>query len=390
MRTVADLRRAMIEATENLAPRVTFAGVLQRARRRRLRWAVTALVAALVPLLAGLLINGMRPAAPPLPAPALRPAPSVPFSVHPSFPPVGDVITTGVRVGNDDELVFWFYEGPGLSAGLRNTATGTVRSLEGAGGGGPGFANLAQIDDRRGGLVDYGLFIGDAARISVSTSGQQVDAELAPWSNDRSYIVFWARHTGTPLPPTGAPATTDVAQPQFTAYDRAGKVIATSQGRSQRSDGGVNAEDRPRVGDMIRTATPTASGRELVLWFVGDDKGALLKAGEWDPRSGTATELKVLGGFARPPSAIGFYSGYDLIDGPGRTQIALGEYVGPAARVVMAHPAEGVTTGSARWSAQPELVICWAVNVPTATAHEISAVAFDANGRVIAATNFRN
>lgn len=391
MRTVADLRRAMIEETENLAPRVTVADVRRQAlRRRRLRWAVTAVVSGLVPLLAGLLINGSQPAAPPLPAPTPRPAPTVPIAVHPSFPPVGDVITTGVRVGNDNELVFWFHEGPGLSAGLRNTATGTVRGLDGGGGGGLGFANLAQIDDRRGGLVDYGLFVGDAARITVSSSGQQVDAELAPWSSDRSYIVFWARHIGTPLPPTGAPEATGVAQPRFTAYDRAGEVIATAEGRSQRSDGGVNAEDRPRVGDLIRTGTPTASGRELVLWFVGDERDALLKAGEWDRGSGTATELRVLGGFARPPFAIGFYGGYHRIDGPGGTQIVLGVYVGRAARVVMAHPAEGVTTGSARWSAQPELVICWAVNVPTATAHEISAVAFDANGRVLAATNFRN
>jgi hypothetical protein len=401
MRTVADLRRAMIEETENLAPRVRFADVRRRARRRRFRWGVTSVVAALAPLLAGLLINGLQPAAPPLPAPTPRPAPTVPISVHPSFPPVGDVITTDVRVGNDSELVFWFHEGPFLSAGLRNTATGTVRSLAGApvtcsagtcpGGGEHGFDHhLGQIDDRLGAVVDYGLFVGDAARIIVSTGGQQVDAELAPWSVDPSYIVFWVRHGGTPLPPTGAPEATGTAQPRFTAYNRAGEVIATAEGRSQRTDGGLIAEDRPRVGDLIRTGTPTASGRELVLWFVGDDKSALLKAGEWHPGSGTATELNLLGMFARPPFSIGFYRGYHRIDGPGGTQITLGVYVGPATRVVMAHPAEGVTTGSARWSVHPELVICWAANVPAATAHEISAVAFDANGRVVAATNFRN
>ncbi|HEU4423590.1 MAG TPA: hypothetical protein VFR67_13745 [Pilimelia sp.] len=411
MRTVADLRRAMIEETEGLAPSVTFADVRWRARRRRIRWVVTAAVAALAPLLAGLLVTGLQPAGPPLPRPTVwpeptvRPEPTVSVFVHPSFPPLGHVITTGVRVGEHEELVFWFSDGPSMSAGLRNAATGQVRDLESGGSGEGGFELVAQIDDRVGGIVDYGLFHGDAARITVTADGRQAEAELAPWSIDRSYIVFWARRTGTrlppsdaplpptdaPVPPSGAPEPTGgVAQPQFTAYDRAGDVTATSQGRSRRSDGGVNAEDRPQVGKLIRTGVVTASGRELVLWFVGDDKNALLKAGERDPRSGRVIDVMTLEGVARPPFAIGFYGGYHQLDGPGGTKILLGTYVGPAARVVMAHPAAGVTTGSAHWSAHPELVLCWAAKVPAATVYEISAVAFDANGRVLAATDFRN
>ena len=402
MGTVADLRQAMIDETEGLAPRVTFAQVRLQARRRRLRRGVTALVAGLLPLLAGLLVTGLQPASPPTPAPTVwpgptpRPAPTVPVFVHPSFPAVGDVITTGVRVGADSELVFWFTDGPGLASGLRDATTGQVRSLEGGGSGVRGFSDLAQIDDRRGGIVDYGLFVGGAARITVTTGDQRLEAELAPWSIDPSHIVFWTRHTGTPLPPSGAPQPSSGASlppsgaPLFTAYDRANRVIAVSEGQSQRSDGGVNAEDRPQVGELIRTGTPTARGRELVLWFVGDDKGALLKAGERDPNTGTVTELKLVGGFARPPSDIGFYLGYNQFDGPEGTQTVLGVYVGPATRVVMAHPAVGVTTGSARWSAHPELVLCWAAKIPAAAAPDISAVAFDANGRVVAATNFRD
>jgi hypothetical protein len=398
MRTVADLRRAMIEATEGMAPRVTFADVRRQARRRRLRWLVTSAVAALAPLLAGLLITGLQPAAPPLPAPPVRPAPTVSIDVQSSFPPVGHVITTGVRYGRDEELVFWFQEGPALAAGLRDVATGQVRRLDDAGSGEDDFELVAQIDDRLGGIVDYGLFRGDAARITVTADGRQVEAELAPWSSDRSYVVFWARHTGPPLPPSdrpdppvGAPEPTGgVAPPKFTAYDRAGDVIATSQGQVQRTDGGVIAEDREPVGKPIHTGIVTASGRELVLWFVGDDKGALLKAGTPDPQNGTLIEEVTLLGVARPPSAVGFHPGYHQFNGPDETKILVGTYVGPAARVVITHPAPGVITGSARWSAHPELVVCWAANVPAATAHEISAEAFDANGRVLARTNFRN
>lgn len=392
MRTVDDLRRAMIEETADLAPRVTAAQVRQRARRRGVRWGISLLVAAVAPLTAGLLVATLQPSAPPVPSPTLpaRPAPTVPVNVDPSFPSVGDVITTGMRVGDDSELVLWFHRGPALAAGLRDTATGNVRSLEEGPGGENGFSNLAEIDDKRGGSIDYGLFVGDAARITVTTNGTQRQAELAPWSGNRSYIVFWTRHDGSPL--TGAtqlPLSVDPTQPQFTAYDAAGTEIARSDG-SRRTDTGINAEDKEQVGELIRTGKPTASGRELVLWFVGDNNGVLLKAGEWDPATRKPVEPQVLGPYHRPVVPVGFYNGYHAVDGPAGTKIMLGSYTGTAATVTMAHPAEGVVSGSARWSTEPTLVICWAANVPAATAYQISAVAYDAGGRVLAATDFRN
>jgi hypothetical protein len=384
MRTVADLRLAMTEATKHLAPRVTFADVRRRAQRRRLR-RIGAVLAAVAPMLAVLLAVELQPASP---SPAPSPTRSAPMSFPPSFPPVGDVIATGVAVGAD-ELVFWFHEGPFLSAGLRDTA-GAVRPLDPGGGGDNGFGNLGEIDDRHGGIVDYGLFLGNATAITVSTGGRPVAATLATWSGNTSYHVFWARRTGTAVPPTGAPATAGAAQPQFTAYDLAGRTLARSDGPTQRTDGAVNIADSPRIGDLIHTGTPAASGRELVLWFTGDDNGAVLHAGEWDPGTGTAKELRGLENVTRPPFGSGFYHGYQTVDGPRGTKIVLSTYVGPADRVVMAHAAPGVTTGSAHWSAYPQLILGWAANVPADSAYQMSAVALDVSGKTIAATDFHN
>ncbi len=284
---------------------------------------------------------------------------------------------------------------PERSTGDDRATTGKVRTLESGGGAQPGsppasrFGQLAQLDDRAGGIVDYGLFHGDAARITVDAGGRVVGAHLAHWSRDRSFTVFWVRRTGTLLSPTPAPEGAGGTQPRFTAYNEAGEVLGTSDGQeSRRSDGGVNAEDRERVGDVIRTGTPVADGRELVLWFVGDDQQAILKAGARD-RAGTIAELKLLGNYHRPPFDIGFYHGLQTIDGPGGKQIVLCTYVGPAARVVAGSPAAGVTHGFGRWSAHPELFIVWVAGVPPESAYQTTATAYDVQGTMVAASNFR-
>jgi hypothetical protein len=224
----------------------------------------------------------------------------------------------------------------------------------------------------------------------VRTGGEPVTATLATWSGNESYHVFWARRTGTPVPPTGAPATTGAVWPEYTAYDLAGCVLATSDGPTQRTDGAVNIADSPRIGDLIHTGTPTANGRELVLWFTDDDNGALLHAGEWDPGTRTAKDLRGLENVTRPPIGSGFYHGLQTVDGPGGRKIVVGTYVGPADRLVMAHPAPGVTTGSAHWSAYLQLILGWAAKVPADSAYQVSATALDASGKTVATTDFHN
>ncbi len=107
------------------------------------------------------------------------------------------MITTGLQVGGNEELVFWFSDGALLNAALRDRATGVVRKLSAE----TGLGGLAELVDRRRGVIDCGVLHGDVARITVATAGLAVEAELARWSKDPGYVVYWARRSGTPLPP---------------------------------------------------------------------------------------------------------------------------------------------------------------------------------------------
>ena len=73
----------------------------------------------------------------------------------------------------------------------------------------------------------------------------------------------------------------------------------------------------------------------------------------------------------------------DDLPGTGGTHIMLGEYVGPAVKVVAGAPGTLVTTGFAHWSAHPEMIVYWAAGVtePAQTA----AVAYDAAGKIVGA-----
>jgi hypothetical protein len=395
MRTVAELRQAMVEETRDLETRVELAAVQRRARRRRLGQACGAGLAALtVVAVAAYAATASGPGTG-QPIGAL-PTPTISIQVHPSFPSTGRVITTGQQVGSPDlELVLRFHgqaDHTWLVGGLLDRRTGVVRDLEGAtsmhdaaatiGG----FKELDQIDDRVGGVIDYGLFIGTPGRIVAEAHGGRYEAGLAHWSVNGAFTVFWVDHPGTPLPnPTAYPRPSGPTdQPRFVAYDAVGNQIGTSAGMwSHRSDIGVNLEDAPQVGAVIDTRVRLADGGTLLFWFVGTGDSAILKAGKRDPATGTLTTLKEISSLHRPPFASGFYHGLSDLPGPDGTHIMIGEYVGPAVRVVGGAPGAAVTSGYAHWTAHPELIVYWVANVATADYPETSAVAYDAAGKIV-------
>jgi hypothetical protein len=258
MRTVSELRQAMVEATADLVAPVTLAGVRAKARQRTSRYTGAGAAILVLALLATVFTMVARPgglagtpsptpsdlgpsvSAYPEPSASAGPEPSASpapgphdgtqlppgsIQVHPSFMPSGNVIDTQVRVGADEELVVYFTEGPGrpqLISGLHNRMTGAFRTLYDAY---PwlseprGFTLLYEVDS----VVDYGVYIGPVSRIVVDIGGARVPAQLARWSVDPSYVVFWVDRRRVPPPgPTGI---------VFSALDKAGKVLATSAGR---------------------------------------------------------------------------------------------------------------------------------------------------------------
>jgi hypothetical protein len=441
MRTVDDLRAALIEETSDLQPDIQLAPIVRRARQRRLRQAGAAATAGLIVASAAALASLY--VAPSVPEPLATP--TVAVRVDPSFPPYGKVITTGARVGADQELVIWFGNGPDtvtIVSGLLNRRTGSVASLEtissfySSQARTGGFQLLAQVDDRKGGVLDYGFFIGTPSRIVEQANGRTYQTSMARWSVNPAFVVFWVDHPGTPLPdPTAAPATPvpydsnnpsapdpldsnyvsapepyDPSAPmpdntpgatgvpiapapvdpngtRFIAYDPAGKQLATSDGLTVRpADIWLKRLDAPQLGKSIDTGATLADGGQLVFWFVGSGDSALLKAGS--RRAGTVTELKVVGSLHVPPFNSGFYRAWDDFDGPNGTHIMAGTYVGPATKVVTGAPGPGVRSGYGHWSSHPELIVYWAENISTANYPQTAAVAYDPAGKVVGAFSY--
>ena len=77
-----------------------------------------------------------------------------------------------------------------------------------------------------------------------------------------------------------------------------------------------------------------------------------------------------------------------LTDLPGRggTHIMVGQYVGPAAKVVAGAPGGNVTSGFAHWSAHPEMIVYWAANVTEYA--QTAAIAYDSTQHVIGAYSY--
>ncbi|GAA1525575.1 hypothetical protein GCM10009827_047870 [Dactylosporangium maewongense] len=400
MRSIEELRRAMRDETADLAPRVTFAQVRQRARRRRFTGLFTFAATVLVSVAATMTALAGAPAGPaPLPAPSLSAvAPTLSAAAAAPTQLAGDtelrgtgpVVRTGVAYGTGEELVLR-YSGDdmnGLYSALHDPAKGTYRRL----GGGitvppvGGFSTILELDDRHGGIVDYGVVHGAGLRVELTADGQRTQASTAELPGMPDATIFWVRRAGVAVQPTGAVGgpTPDLG---FTARDAAGVVVATG-GQVQRSDGEVVIADTSvQIGDLMRTGVTLADGGRLVLWFSGDERGAGLVAGS-DHGTGAPTEVRGLGRFARPPFDIGFYGGRHEFDEAGGTKVVVAVYVGPAATVTLGAP--GATgRGSARWSAHPQLRVAWVNGVPAGDGWKVNGVATDAQGAVVAAYDGR-
>ncbi|WP_460491208.1 SigE family RNA polymerase sigma factor [Dactylosporangium cerinum] len=193
-------------------PRVTFAQVRQRARRRRFTLLATFLAAVLVPVGATVTALAGSPAGPgPLPPPARSGAAPVPsdFATGTEFPGAGEIVRTGIAYGADEEFVLR-YSGDGMNgvwSGLYNPKTSQYRRFEGGLTPAPGqFSTILEIEDRRGGIVDYGVVGAAGVRVEVTSDGRQATASTAEVPGMPGTTLFWVRRTGTAVQPTGAPA----------------------------------------------------------------------------------------------------------------------------------------------------------------------------------------
>ena len=390
MRSIEELRQAMRDETRDLAPQVTFAQVRQRARRRRFTGLVAFAAAVLVPVGATMTALAGGPAGP-TPSPTLehsRPAPAVTnFVSGTELPGAGPLIRTGIAYGTAEELVFRYGDAAnGVLAGLYNARTAQFRRLDfglnlsEAGG----FSTIMEIEDRHGGIVDYGVVKGTDVHVDVTWDGQHSEAATAEVPDMPGVTLYWVQRAGIAIGPTGR---VNEAAPKlvFTARNAAGAVVATGGDEIQRSDGLiVIADNAVPIGDPMPTGVVLADGGKLVLWFAGDAAGAHLYAGR-DNGNGKRTELIDLGIYMRPPADIGFYGGIYGFDQPGGTRVMLRIYVGPGVGVTLAAP---VSTGhgSVRWSAHPQLHIGWISGVPPESAHTVTGFATAADGTVLAVT----
>lgn len=244
---------------------------------------------------------------------------------------------------------------------------------------------MLELDDRNGGIVDYGIFGADGAQIRVTAGGQSTLASTTAIPGVADATLFWVRRGGVIAGPTGAVGgpSPDVV---FTAVDAAGRTLGAGAPYVQRNDGVVHSSDGfSPIGEFMRTGLTLDDGGELVFWCDGDQRAVMLHAGS-DGRRGTVTELRNLGSLSRPPYPSGFYLGYNTFPLTGGGSVVVALYVGDAASVEM-RGAGGAAVGShgaAVWSAHPQLRILWATGVtgrPTA-------VARDDTGKVLLTTDF--
>ncbi|WP_433204187.1 hypothetical protein ACQP00_35475 [Dactylosporangium sp. CS-047395] len=399
MYSTDELRQALAEAAGERTTRLGFADVKRAANRRRPRTVVAGIAIATVPILATGGAIALAPGAPDLaPTPdANRSAParsafdSPPAGdgrvqqdpPDPSFPVPANVqlIHTGEHFGPHEELVMWLQdEANGVQGGLFDAATGRLRTL--------GYAGLPrtnefgwsvqELDDREGGILDFGAFGATGVKVKVTAQGRTVEAKTAAVPGKPGVSVFWVRRTGVLAAPTSA-LTAAPNDAVFTAYAAGGAVLGTTK-EIQRTDDRINFEDQSKVaGDRMRTGITFPDGGELVFYFDANATTGLLQAGKLDA-AGKVTFLRTLTNVARPPVVGGFYRAvFDVAEVHVRAAI----YVGTASKVQLG--AEGATDrGSAAWSAHPELRVLWC-----RTDNQVNAVAYDDAGNVVAATDFR-
>jgi hypothetical protein len=177
-------RRAAVGAASGLAVLVLLVGGAQLARPDNLTSA------------------GVPAAGPSAAAPSA--AESAPAQEPEDSAPLGDVVTTGMRSGGLDQVVWMraVHEPvlPGITIGMvlgRQTAAGALKvdvvtnETDGSDRA-PGFHGLEMamvVNDRA--TPAFGYYVGDAAKITVVADGRTVRAQQAAWSQDPSVKLFW-------------------------------------------------------------------------------------------------------------------------------------------------------------------------------------------------------
>ena len=273
MRDVNDLRQALDTASADVRIQVPPADVVRRVRQVRLRRygvagaGVVALAAMMVPVLllggggagsTGIVI-GANPV-PTVPSPAPSPSPSASATLCRAAdyktPPewLGPLVDTGVvldapNLGKRFETLVGFYgtvEQPTFAVVFRDLASncdepwdnvGLLRATDGDLPGKRGGAGVyqflsVQLDFGPRDVLDLGFYTRSAARVTVTSEGQESDAHTA-LNAETGWTFFWVRRTAarlpdgyntTPVPYTGPEV------PTLTAYDQAGQVQHTVTG----------------------------------------------------------------------------------------------------------------------------------------------------------------
>lgn len=411
-RDVGELRRELTSYADEADFRISVDGVRRRAREQRIRRMLTA--AGVATALAALAIAGpVVLLGLPGPTPPTRSEDVVLPAPEAGWRHVGDPIRTGIRGGpaGDRELVLWFERRDNdvtrLSAGELDPETGLVtdRFRPGSGSQGgmsdavpggdglyvpPGRWSFVAQETHSDGAT-WGLYIGDAARIDIVSSGRTRQAKLARLSEDPRFVAYWLDGVSIDADPD-----------ELKAYDAAGKPMSTmrhpldSRPPSPGEDlGDFDPVDAPRLGEPIRTGQERLKGTrlypapfpgesgvdpsgEVVLAFHGKDGYAGLVHSFRDPDTGEIT---------------GSYSGtrayklpFDKGPGPARGEIGLGGgkgrtmayglVCGPVKRLTATVDRLDLNIRWRAWSEDPDVVVWWVV-IPTEKVEEDDASRVD-------------
>ncbi|MFI5910330.1 hypothetical protein [Dactylosporangium sp. NPDC051541] len=399
MYTLDDLRHALDDQA-GAAPitRLGFHDVKRAARRGRHRSFLAGIAVILAPILAAGGAIALSPGEGPSPAPDAKTSwPRVPFQPgddNPwrpgaSEPPVSSsqYIETGMKFGDRERLVLFAVDSyNGVQGGLVDDA-GRLRRLGATGRPAAGQFGwgVSELDDRHGGIIDYGSFGAAHPDIRVTAGGQTLRASTAPVPGQPDLSVYWVRRGGT-LAGTTAEANPAQADAVIKAYDAHGTEIGTAGG-VQRADTTINNEDASaEVGDRIHTGITAAGGGQLVFFFYGDGRSRLLLAGREDAQ-GRVTLIGTLMAVHQPPygrTGPGlFYLGLSRFQADNGQTVQLAIYEGPASRVELT--GDGAAhQGMAAWSAFDNLHLAWATGI-TGTA---KGIAYDGDGKVVTEYDF--
>ncbi|HEX6498200.1 MAG TPA: hypothetical protein VF054_04115 [Micromonosporaceae bacterium] len=167
-----------------------------------------------------------------------QPAPSI--TPNPSFPPIGGVVATGIRV-DDRELLIWFGrfnarpDGVAVDHAWYDRATGAIgRQPETWPGPGefrglyemcppPATLHIHELWLVDGRMVDFGFVAGSADRMVMTQGGRTYHASLRPWAEDPSLVAFWLVRPAAPTTRSAPPPATDL--PRIVATRHGAPVV---------------------------------------------------------------------------------------------------------------------------------------------------------------------